>query len=112
VPDNVTQRSAQPLRHLPSPDANERTILQADDIPSDVALTRRPRAEARILDRLVVVGDGDEALDYLQRSVKYAGRDSSHSPPVTLLDNRPQCIEQLGFYRLVFNEPLPQPGPV
>lgn len=61
-------------------------ILLVEDNPSDVALTRRAFQKAHIQNELVVVEDGEEALDYLFGTGAFAGRDSSLLPAVTLLD--------------------------
>jgi two-component system, response regulator len=40
-------------------------ILIVEDNPSDIDLTRRALAKSHIANELIVVGDGQEALDYL-----------------------------------------------
>jgi len=47
-------------------------ILLADDNPADVDLTREAFKEARIINRLHIVKDGEEALAFLRREGKYA----------------------------------------
>jgi len=63
-----------------------KTILLIEDNPSDVDLTRRALRKARVQNALVVVEDGEEALDYLFCRGAYAGRDHSALPAITLLD--------------------------
>src|SRR5579864_237239 len=41
-----------------------RTFLLVEDNPDDVELTRRAFARSKVVDQLVVVGDGEEALHY------------------------------------------------
>ncbi|MEN4904149.1 response regulator [Luteimonas sp. TWI662] len=65
---------------------SEHTILLIEDNPDDAELTRIAFAEARIDGRLVVVGDGAEALDYLFARGRHAGRDASQLPSIVLLD--------------------------
>ncbi|ASR43058.1 MULTISPECIES: response regulator [unclassified Luteimonas] len=65
---------------------SEHTILLIEDNPDDAELTRIAFAEARIDGRLVVVGDGAEALDYLFARGRHAGRDASELPSIVLLD--------------------------
>ena len=47
---------------------NPRTILLVEDNPSDADLTRRAFERSHIVNELVVVEDGQEALDYLSGS--------------------------------------------
>ncbi|MCE7032336.1 response regulator [Lysobacter sp. GX 14042] len=61
-------------------------ILLVEDNPDDVELTRLAFAEAKIANRLVVVGDGAEALDYLFARGAHAGRDQGDLPSIVLLD--------------------------
>ena len=61
-------------------------ILLVEDNPDDVELTRLAFEEAKIANRLVVVGDGAEALDYLFAQGKHAGRDPTDLPSIVLLD--------------------------
>jgi len=65
---------------------SDKTILLVEDNPDDEALTLRALKKNNILNRVMVVRDGAEALDYLFCQGAYAGRDSSLQPAVTLLD--------------------------
>ncbi|KLI98274.1 response regulator [Luteimonas sp. FCS-9] len=65
---------------------SEHTILLIEDNPDDAELTRIAFVEAGIDGRLVVVGDGAEALDYLFARGRHAGRDASQLPSIVLLD--------------------------
>jgi two-component system response regulator len=61
-------------------------ILLVEDNADDVELTRIAFAEAKIANRLVVVGDGAEALDYLFARGRHSGRDATELPSLVLLD--------------------------
>jgi two-component system response regulator len=61
-------------------------ILLVEDNPDDVELTRIAFEEAKIANRLTVVNDGAEALDYLFARGAYAGRDPHDLPSIVLLD--------------------------
>ena len=61
-------------------------ILLVEDNPDDVELTRRAFDRSHIVSELVVVKDGQEALDYLFVTGAYAGRDPMIMPSVVLLD--------------------------
>jgi two-component system response regulator len=65
---------------------NEKTILLVEDNDDDVHLTVRALRRNKILNRVVVAGDGAEALDYLFGTGTHAGRDPAEMPQVVLLD--------------------------
>jgi CheY-like chemotaxis protein len=58
-------------------------ILLVEDNPADVRLTQEAFTEGKILNNLMVVKDGVEALDFLRRRGKYAG---AVRPDLILLD--------------------------
>ncbi len=61
-------------------------ILLVEDNPDDVELTRLAFDEANIANKLTVVGDGAEALDYLFAQGRYSDRDPEDLPSIVLLD--------------------------
>jgi CheY-like chemotaxis protein len=61
-------------------------VLLVEDNPDDVELTRRAFNKNGIINEMVVVHDGAEALDYLFYRGNYAGRDRNQLPAVVLLD--------------------------
>jgi two-component system, response regulator len=63
-----------------------KTILLVEDNPSDIELTKRALTKANVANELVVVEDGQEALDYLFGTGKYVGRDVLPSLALVLLD--------------------------
>jgi len=64
----------------------EKVILLVEDNPDDVKLTQRALKKSNILNELIVVQDGVEALDYLFGTGQFAGRDRRCLPQVVLLD--------------------------
>ena len=72
-----------------------KTILLIEDSPSDIALTRRALTKSRIGNELIVVEDGQEALDYLLGSGQHAGRDTTEQPTLILLDIKLPKIDGL-----------------
>jgi CheY-like chemotaxis protein len=58
-------------------------ILLVEDNPGDVRLTREAFSEGRLLNNLMVVNDGVEAMDYLRQQGKYG---NSTRPDLILLD--------------------------
>ena len=65
---------------------SQKDILLVEDNPDDVELTRIAFAEANVANRLEVVNDGAEALDYLFARGQHAGRESDALPAIVLLD--------------------------
>jgi two-component system response regulator len=61
-------------------------ILLVEDNDDDVELTRRAFEKSRIVNEMVVVRDGQEALEYLLVTGAHAGRDPAIMPSVILLD--------------------------
>ena len=65
---------------------NDKVILLVEDNSDDEALTIRALRKNNIFNKLVIVRDGQEALDYLFGTGPYAGRETSELPQVVLLD--------------------------
>ena len=63
-----------------------KTILLVEDNPNDEALTLRSFEKANIANRVDVVRDGEEALDYLFAAGAHSGRDPTDLPTIVLLD--------------------------
>jgi two-component system, response regulator len=61
-------------------------ILLVEDNADDVELTLRAFRTSKVLNEIVVVSDGVEALDYLFATGSHAGRDRKLLPEVVLLD--------------------------
>jgi len=64
----------------------DKMILLVEDNPDDEALTLRALKKNNIGNRVVVVRDGAEALDFLLCTGAYADRDPHDKPQVILLD--------------------------
>ena len=64
----------------------EEVILLVEDNPDDELLTRRALEQNNLCNELVVVHDGEQALDYLFGTGSYEGRDTTVMPQVILLD--------------------------
>jgi two-component system response regulator len=65
---------------------DKKIILLVEDNPDDEALTLRAFKKNNIVNEVVVVRDGAEALDYLFGKGGCADRDVSATPQVILLD--------------------------
>ena len=62
-----------------------REILMAEDSSSDIELTVTALSESNLANRLVIVRDGAEAMDYLECRGEYVNRKSGN-PGLILLD--------------------------
>ena len=74
---------------------DDKFILLVEDNPDDEALTVRALRKNNIVNEVVVMRDGAEALDYLFGSGAFAERDLSDMPAVILLDLRLPKIDGL-----------------
>lgn len=64
----------------------EKIILLVEDNPDDIALTLRALKKNNIANKVAVARDGEEALEYLTATGRYAGRAPADRPVVVLLD--------------------------
>jgi len=64
----------------------DKIILLVEDNPDDELLALRAFNRSRLANKIVVVRDGQEALDYLFGQGQYANRDLTIQPQVILLD--------------------------
>ena len=78
-----------------------KTILLVEDNPSDIDLTKRAFEKEHINNNVVVAEDGQEALDYLFATGKYAGRDVNDLPVLVLLDLKLPKIDGLEVLRQI-----------
>jgi two-component system response regulator len=76
-----------------------RIILLVEDNPNDVKLTMSAFEKSNVSNEIVVVGDGEEAIDYLFARGRHAGRDSEAMPEVILLDMKLPKIDGLGVLK-------------
>jgi two-component system response regulator len=69
-----------------SPATKPITILMADDDEDDRLLTKEALDESRVLNDLFFVEDGEELIDYLKNSGKFADSAKYPRPSLILLD--------------------------
>ncbi|HEX8804461.1 MAG TPA: response regulator [Acidimicrobiales bacterium] len=67
----------------PAEDVRPIEVLLVEDDEGDVVMTREALAEGKVINRLNVVGDGVEAVEYLNRRPPYA---DATRPDLILLD--------------------------
>ena len=77
---------------------NIKRILLAEDNENDVELTLTALHECRLRNEVEVVRDGAEALDYIYKRGKYAGRGNG-LPCVVLLDLKMPKVDGLEVLR-------------
>ena len=65
---------------------SENKILLVEDNPDDEALTLRALQKNKIVNDIVVVRDGAEAIDYLFGTGAFSDRDPRDNPALILLD--------------------------
>ncbi len=68
------------------PDRGEVQILLVEDNPNDVELTLRALKKHNLANKVHVVRDGVEALDYIFADGDHAGENGADLPKVILLD--------------------------
>jgi CheY-like chemotaxis protein len=82
-------------------------LLLVEDNPADIKITQRAFQESKLPVDLVVVRDGQEAVDYLLRQGKYAAQADWRPPELILLDlNLPRLTGQQVLERIRGSEKL------
>ncbi len=61
-------------------------ILLVEDNPDDILITQKALKQAKVINKLWIVRDGQEALDFLRHKGQYQNTDTSPRPGLILLD--------------------------
>lgn len=80
---------------------NHKMILLVEDNADDEALTLRALNKSKVANKIDVVRDGAEALDYLFCTGTYADRDPFDLPQVILLDLKLPKVDGLEVLRRI-----------
>ncbi|MEP0821980.1 MAG: response regulator [Ignavibacterium sp.] len=80
--------------------ADLKRVLLAEDNPADVELTLSALAEHNLANEVVVVKDGEQALDYLYRRGQYSMRGNGN-PAVILLDIKMPKVDGLAVLKTI-----------
>ncbi len=80
---------------------NEVEILLVEDNPNDVELTLRALKKHNLANRVHVVKDGAEALEYIFANGAYVHRKVEHRPKVILLDLKLPKVDGLEVLRQI-----------
>ena len=91
---------------------NSIEILLVEDNPNDVELTLHALKKNNIANRIHVVRDGAEALEYLFGSGADAGRDANHTPKVILLDLKLPKVDGMEVLKRIKSDEHTRPIPV
>lgn len=87
-------------------------ILLVEDREADIQLTLRAFHKSGVANEVVVVRDGEEALDYLFARGTHAGRNTDVMPEVVLLDLNLPKIDGLEVLRSMRADPRTRRLPV
>jgi CheY-like chemotaxis protein len=90
---------------------NLRPILLAEDNPNDVELTLAALADHNLANKVAVVRDGVEALEYLRCEGAYASR-ARISPAVVILDIKMPRLDGIDVLRAVRADPELRSTPI
>jgi len=93
-------------------DLNEVEILLVEDNPNDVELTLRALKNNKLTNRIHVVRDGAEALDFLFSRGAYSGRNATSLPKVVLLDLKLPKVDGLEVLKQIKQDPRTHVLPV
>jgi len=87
-------------------------ILLVEDNPSDLKLALRALKKANLSNRIHVVRDGAEALDFMFREGIYVDRKIDEVPKVILLDLKLPKVDGLEVLKRLKSDPRTQRVPV
>ena len=87
-------------------------ILLVEDNPEDVELILRALQRGNLANRIEVVRDGEEALDFLFCRGLYEGRSFESPPRVVLLDLKLPKVDGLEVLRQLKSDPRTKPIPI
>jgi len=79
-------------------------ILYAEDDPRDIELTLVALADHKLTNEIVIVNDGEEALDYLYKRGNFQKRGNGN-PALILLDIKMPKVDGLEVLRQVKSDP-------
>jgi CheY-like chemotaxis protein len=87
-------------------------ILLVEDNPNDVELALRAFKKNKLVNRVYIVRDGEEALDYIFCRGNYAQRNINHTPKLILLDLKLPKIDGIEVLKQIKSDPRTNSIPV
>jgi CheY-like chemotaxis protein len=93
-------------------DAVEIEILLVEDNPHDAELTIRALRKQNLANRLVHLQDGEEALEFLYGTGKFAGRDVDRLPKVIFLDIKMPKVDGISVLKVIKSDERTESIPV
>lgn len=91
---------------------NETEILLVEDNPDDLEMTLHALRKAKVVNRIQVARDGQEALDFIFCEGDYAGRKIENGPKVILLDLKLPKVDGLEVLKRIKGDPRTKKIPV
>jgi CheY-like chemotaxis protein len=82
-----------------------KTILQVEDDPNDVLFLQHAMNKAGVANPIHTVGDGQEAIDYLKGTGKFANRAQFPLPSLVLLDLKLPYVMGLDVLKWIRQQP-------
>ena len=92
--------------------SKEKNILLVEDNKDDEELTIRALKQNHILNQVIVVKDGVEAIDYLMATGPYEYRSINNTPQLILLDLKLPKMNGLEVLKQIRSHPITQLIPV
>ena len=87
-------------------------ILLVEDNPADAELTLHALAKSKLVNKILLVSDGEEALEFLFCRGKFSNRQFEQAPRIVLLDLKLPKIDGLEVLREIKQDPRTKAIPV
>jgi len=91
---------------------NEIEILIVEDNPNDAEMALRALKKNNLTNKVLIVEDGEEALDFVFAKGKFAGSEETNRPKIILLDLKLPKIDGLEVLEAIKSNPKTQAIPV
>lgn len=91
---------------------NEVEILIVEDNPNDAEMALRALKKNKLTNNVLMVDDGEDALDFIFRRGEYSGRNNESAPKMILLDLKLPKVNGLEVLREIKSNPETKMIPV